>query len=51
MTNAINRLHGIKINSLRSKRFRAVSEQRKIEERDSRFWAREKQHGNACYAG
>ena len=24
--------------SLRSKRFRAVSEQRKTEERDSRFW-------------
>ena len=36
--------------SLRSKRFRAVSEQRKTEERDSRFLAR-KQHGNACYAG
>ena len=28
--------------SLRSKRFRAVSEQRKTEERDSRFWPREK---------
>ena len=28
--------------SLRSKRFRLVSEQRKIEERDSRFWPREK---------
>ena len=43
--------------SLRSKRFRfSVSEQRKIEERDSRFWPREKwnenqKHGNACYAG
>ena len=29
-------------NSLRSKRFRAVSDQRKTEERDSRFWPREK---------
>ena len=28
--------------SLRSKRFRLVSEQRKTEERDSRFWPREK---------
>ena len=28
--------------SLHSKRFRAVSEQRKTEERDSRFWPREK---------
>ena len=28
--------------SLRSKRFRLVSEQRKNEERDSRFWPREK---------
>ena len=28
--------------SLRSKRFRAVSERRKTEERDSRFWPREK---------
>ena len=28
--------------SLRSKRFRAVSEQRRTEERDSRFWPREK---------
>ena len=28
--------------SLRSKRFRAVSEQRKTEEQDSRFWPREK---------
>ena len=28
--------------SLRSKRFRLVSEQRKTEERDSRFWLREK---------
>ena len=28
--------------SLRCKRFRAVSEQRKTEERDSRFWPREK---------
>ena len=28
--------------SLRSKRFRVVSEQRKTEERDSRFWPREK---------
>ena len=30
------------INSLRSKRFRLVSGQRKTEERDSRFWPREK---------
>ena len=29
-------------NSLRSKRFRLVLEQRKTEERDSRFWPREK---------
>ena len=28
--------------SLRSKRFRAVLEQRKTEERDSQFWPREK---------
>ena len=28
--------------SLRSKRFRLVSEQRKTEERDPRFWPREK---------
>ena len=47
----------------RSKRFRLVSEQRKTEERDSRFWPREKwnksrssffapkPHGNVCYAG
>ena len=28
--------------SLRSKRFRLVSEQRKTEERDSGFWPREK---------
>ena len=28
--------------SLRSKRFRLVSEQRKTEEQDSRFWPREK---------
>ena len=28
--------------SLRSKRFRLVSEQRKTVERDSRFWPREK---------
>ena len=28
--------------SLRSKRFRAVSEERKTEERDSRFWPPEK---------
>ena len=28
--------------SLRSKRFRVVSEQRKTEERDFRFWPREK---------
>ena len=28
--------------SLHSKRFRLVSEQRKTEERDSRFWPREK---------
>ena len=33
---------GAQTNSLRSKRFRAVSEQRKTEERDSRFWPREK---------
>ena len=48
------------VSSLRSKRFRAVSEQTKTEEQDSRFWLREnvarsvwlsKQHGNACYAG
>ena len=32
----------IQIFSLRSKRFRFVSEQRKTEERDSRFWSREK---------
>ena len=32
----------LKAASLRSKRFRAVSEQRKTEERDSRFWPREK---------
>ena len=30
--------------SLRSKRFCAVSEQRKTEERDSRFWPREKRN-------
>ena len=30
------------MSSLRSKRFRSVSEQRKTEERDSRFWPREK---------
>ena len=29
------------VSSLRSKRFRAVSEQRQTEERDSRFWPRE----------
>ena len=29
------------VSGLRSKRFRAVSEQRKTEERDSRFWPRE----------
>ena len=28
------------VSSLRSKRFRAVSEQRQTEERDSRFWPR-----------
>ena len=32
--------------SLRSKRFRWVSEQRKTEERDSRFWPREKCNKN-----
>ena len=30
------------VGSMRSKRFRLVSEQRKTEERDSRFWPREK---------
>ena len=35
-------LLGLKGASLRTKRFRAVSEQRKSEERDSRFWPREK---------
>ena len=30
------------LSSLRTKRFRLVSEQRKTEERDSRFWPREK---------
>ena len=33
---------GQDLDSLRSKRFRLVSEQRKTEERDSRFWPREK---------
>ena len=53
--------------SLRRKRFRLVSEQRKTEEGDSRLWSHEKwnerhfdsrspffapkPHGNACYAG
>ena len=32
----------VALTSLRSKRFRAVSEQRKTKERDSRFWPREK---------
>ena len=35
-------LSGVMEGSLRSKRFLAVSEQRKTEERDSRFWPREK---------
>ena len=47
------------LHSLRRKRFRLVSEQRKTGERDSRLWPREtrspffapKPHGNACYAG
>ena len=34
--------HRIKQLSLRSKRFRLVSEQRKTEERDFRFWSHEK---------
>ena len=32
----------LRLFSLHSKRFRAVSEERKTEERDSRFWPREK---------
>ena len=40
--NFARNLRKIPTHSLRSKRFRLVSEQRKTEERDSRFWPREK---------
>ena len=42
----------LKIDSLGSKRFRLVSEQKKTEERDSRFWplSFHFSRGNACYA-
>ena len=39
---AITGTEGYTADSLRSKRFRLVSEQRNTEERDSRFWPREK---------
>ena len=44
-TGVTDKLHHLSmwhVSSLRSKRFRLVSEQRKTEERDSRFWPREK---------
>ena len=37
--------------SLRSKRFRLVSEQRKTEELSRSSFYAPKPHGNACYAG
>ena len=38
----LDNFHDLQVVSLRSKRFRLVSEQRKTEERNSRFWPREK---------
>ena len=36
------RQKNVQVASLRSKRFRLISEQKKTEERDFRFWPREK---------
>ena len=36
------RQKNVQVASLRSKRFRLISEQKKTEERDFRFWTREK---------